>query len=239
MKPVKRTHSIIKTVLLLALLPFVIPFLVPDFGVAYSGVAYEIFTREKVIALTFDDGPHPVYTPRILDILDEYQVKATFFMIGSRMEEYPEIVKEVSDQGHLIANHTYSHPSNLKTESLTNVLAEVSQCQSSISRLSGQNNQLFRPPRGILSPAIITTLQKQGYRIVLWSISADHHDAPTPELMALRVIKHAHPGAIVLIHDGRTESRWKDVEATRLIIKYLSGQGYRFVTLEELNRENL
>jgi peptidoglycan/xylan/chitin deacetylase (PgdA/CDA1 family) len=239
LKPGKRIYVVIKTVLLLALLPFVIPFLVPDFGVAYNGVIYELFTREKVIALTFDDGPHPVYTPKILDILDEYKVKATFFMIGSRMEEYPEIVKEVSNRGHLIGNHTYTHHANLRIKSLTDVLAEVSRCQNSISRLSGQNSQLFRPPRGILSPAIITALQKQGYSIVLWSVSADHHDAPTPELMALRVIKHAHPGAIVLIHDGRTESRWKDVEATRLIIMYLAGQGYRFVTLEELDRQNL
>lgn len=239
MKPSKIAGILIKIVLLILLLPLVIPFLIPDFGVAYSGVTYELLTRDKIIALTFDDGPHPIYTPQILDILDQYQVKATFFMIGSRMEEYPEIVKEVSARGHFIANHTYTHPSNLRAESLENLKREIDQCQQSIERLSGQTNYLFRPPRGILNPKIIKMLHEQGYTVVLWSISADHHDAPTPEMMAARVIKHAHPGEIVLIHDGRTDLRWKDVAATRLIIENLSRQGYQFVTLEELNRKKL
>lgn len=234
MRPGKNGSFLIKIILLLLLLPLVIPFFIPDFGVAYSGVVYELFTRDKIVALTFDDGPHPIYTPQILDILDQYQAKATFFMIGSRMEEYPEIVEEVSGRGHLIANHTYTHPKNLRAESPESIKKEVDRCQQSIERLANQNACLFRPPRGILNQKIIKMLHKQGYTVVLWSISADHHDAPTPELMAARVIKHAHPGEIVLIHDGRTDLRWKDVEATRLIIENLSKQGYRFVTLEEL-----
>ncbi len=237
MKSGKTARLLVKIIVLILLLPLVIPFLTPDFGVAYSGIIYELPTRDKIIALTFDDGPHPVYTPQILDILEQYQVPATFFMIGNRMEEYPEIVKEVSARGHLVANHTHTHPQNLRAESLENIREEIYQCQQSIERLANQDTYLFRPPRGILNPKIIKMLHKEGYTVVLWSISADHHDAPTPELMADRVIKHAHPGEIVLIHDGRTDLRWKDVEATRLIIKNLSKQGYRFVTLEELTRK--
>lgn len=223
-----------KMILLLLLLPLVIPILIPEVGLAYSGVTYHIDTNEKIIALTFDDGPHPIYTPQILDILDQHQVKATFFMIGSRMEEYPDIVKEVAARGHLIANHTYTHPGNLRTLSLEKLKWEIDQCQLSMQRITGQNTYLFRPPRGILNSQIIKILKEKGYTIVLWGICTYNYKAPTPEMMAARVIKHAHPGLIVLVHDGKTDFRWKDVEATRLIVASLSRQGYRFVTLEEL-----
>lgn len=234
MKPGKIAGALAKILALILLLPLTIPFIIPELGLAYSGVTYELHTQDKIVALTFDDGPHPVYTPQILDILDRYQAKATFFMIGNRMEKYPEIVKEVSARGHLIANHTYTHPSNLRAESQENIKQEVARCQQTMERLSGQDTYLFRPPRGILNREIIEMLHKHGYTVVLWSISADHHDAPTPEMMAARVIKHIHPGEIILVHDGRTDLRWKDVEATRLIVKNLSEQGYRFVTLEAL-----
>ena len=234
MTSIKIAKFSIKIILLLLLLPLAIPVLIPEIGLAYSGVTYQLIGKEKIVALTFDDGPHPIYTPQILDILDQYQAKATFFMIGSRMEEYPDIVKEVAARGHLIANHTYTHPDNLRTLSPEKLQWETEQCQHSMQRIAGQNTYLFRPPRGILNPEIIKILQKKGYTIVLWGICAYHREAPTPQIMATRVINHAHPGQIILLHDGRTDFRWKDVEATRLIVENLSQQGYRFVTLEEL-----
>lgn len=223
-----------KIILLLLVLPLVLSVLKPEWGVAYSGVIYELVRKEKVVALTFDDGPHPAYTPQILDILDKYQIKATFFMIGNRMGKYPEIVKDVSSRGHLIANHTYTHPRNLRTESEEKITWEVQQCQRKLEQIGGQNTSLFRPPRGILNQAIIKSLNDKGYIIVLWSICGNNHNAPTPEMMAARVIKHTYPGAIILLHDGRIDSRWKDVKATQLIVENLLQQGYRFVTLEEL-----
>jgi peptidoglycan/xylan/chitin deacetylase (PgdA/CDA1 family) len=227
-----------KIILLFMLLPLGIPFLIPEIGLAYSGVTYQLIAKEKIVALTFDDGPHPIYTPQILDILDQYQAKATFFMIGSRMEEYPDIAKEVSARGHLIGNHTYTHPDNLRTLSPKELKWEIDQCQLSMQRIAGQNTYLFRPPRGILNQEIIKIVQDKGYTIVLWGICTFNRSAPTPEMMATRVINYAHPGLIVLLHDGRTDFRWKDVVATRLIVENLSRQGYRFVTLEELKPGN-
>lgn len=227
-----------KIILLLLLLPLGIPVLIPEMGLAYSGVTSQLIGSEKIVALTYDDGPHPIYTPQILDILDQYQAKATFFMIGSRMEEYPDIVKEVSARGHLIANHTYTHPYNLRTLSAKELKWEIDQCQLSMQRIAGQNTYLFRPPRGILNSQIIKILQKKGYTIVLWGICTHNYKAPTPEMMAARVINDAHPGLIVLLHDGRTDFRWKEVVATRLIVENLSQQGYHFVTLEELKPGN-
>ncbi len=238
MKSLTKANLFLKIILLVLLLPLAVPVLIPKVGLAYSGVNYELISKEKIIALTFDDGPHPIYTPQILDILDEYQVKATFFMIGSCMEEYPGIVKEVAGRGHLIANHTYTHPDNLRKLSPEELKWEIDQCQQSMQRISGQNNYLFRPPRGILNREIIKILQEKGYTIVLWGVCAYQREAPTPEMMATRVINRAHPGQIVLLHDGRTDFRWKDVAATRLIVENLSQQGYRFVTLEELKPGN-
>ena len=227
-----------KILLLLLLLPLGIPVLIPEMGLSNNRVTYQLIGNEKIVALTFDDGPHPIYTPQILDILDQYQVKATFFMIGSRMEEYPDTVKEVSARGHLIGNHTYTHPGNLGTLSPKELKWEIDQCQLSMQRIAGQDTHLFRPPRGVLNPEIIKSVQKKGYTIVLWGICTHNYKAPTPEMMAARVINSAHPGLIVLLHDGRTDFRWKEVVATRLIVENLSQQGYRFVTLEELKPGN-
>lgn len=238
MNSIKIAKFSIKIILLLLLLPLAIPVLIPEIGLAYSGVTYQLIGKEKIVALTFDDGPHPIYTPQILDILDQYQAKATFFMIGSRMEKYPDVVREVSARGHLIANHTYTHPYNLRTLSPEKLKWEIDQCQQNMQTIAAQNTYLFRPPRGILNQEIIKMVQEKGYTIVLWGICTFNREAPTPEMMAARVIKQAHPGQIVLLHDGRTDFRWKDVEATRLIVASLSRQGYRFVTLEELKPHN-
>jgi peptidoglycan/xylan/chitin deacetylase (PgdA/CDA1 family) len=191
-------------------------------------------TRQKVVALTFDDGPHPVYTPRILRLLEEYRAHATFFMVGKRMEAYPDVVRSVVAAGHVIGNHTYDHPLDIVRDNQPQVIGEIDRCEQVIERLTGRRAEFFRPPCGTMDEAIYVVAAEEGYRTVLWSICADHHDAPTPQLMAQRVLKQVRPGGIVLIHDGMVPDRWKDVVATRLILEGLSKRGYRFVTLPEL-----
>lgn len=200
----------------------------------YENVVHRVPTAEKVVALTYDDGPHPVFTPRILDILDKYHVKATFFMIGNQMERYPEVVKEVLKRGHIIANHTYTHPHNIEADTAPQIIRELELCERIIERMTGRRAYLFRPPRGLVDSTIFTIAQEEGYQTILWTVCADHHDAPTPKLMAERVVKLIKPGGIILVHDGTFPSRWKDVEATPLIIESLSQQGYKFLTLPEL-----
>ncbi|WP_054695394.1 polysaccharide deacetylase family protein [Syntrophomonas palmitatica] len=225
---------IIKILVIVVLLIFISPVLMPEIGLSYSGIDRDIQVSEKVVALTFDDGPYPQVTPQILDVLDQYHARATFFMIGERMEQYPEMVKQVANRGHVIANHTYNHPDDLKKLNNKQMENELDKTESVILSLTGQSFYLFRPPRGILNERLIKVINNKNYQIVLWGISADHHDAPTPEMMAARVVKHVHPGEVVLLHDGRFPGRIKDIEATRLILQELSGQGYRFVTLPEL-----
>ena len=200
----------------------------------YEYVVHRVPTTEKVVALTFDDGPHPEFTPQILNILDQYHVKATFFMIGSRMERYPGIVKEVLQKGHVIANHTYTHPRNIEADTAPQIMKELELCERVIERMTGRRSYLFRPPRGLIDGTVYTIAQDEGYQTILWTVSADHHDAPTPELMAQRVSRLIKPGGIILAHDGTFTSRWKDVRATSLIIESLTEQGYRFLTLPEI-----
>jgi len=206
------------------------------------GAIKSISTNEKVVALTYDDGPDPVTTPKLIKILDHYHIKATFFMVGSRMEKYPDIVKEVLNHGHLIANHTYTHPWDIKRDSAAQMASEMKRCQATILKLTSKRAHLFRPPRGLVGGGVTTVASAAGYKTILWTICADHHDAPTPELMAKRVLDHIIPGAIVLAHDGsirdlktgKLPDRSKDIAATPLIIQGLQKMGYRFVTVDQL-----
>jgi peptidoglycan/xylan/chitin deacetylase (PgdA/CDA1 family) len=191
-------------------------------------------TKEKLVALTYDDGPQPPFTPDVLDLLDKYHIKATFFMIGRQMEKYPDIVKDVVARGHVIGNHTYTHPHNIEADTSAQVIRELDKCEEIIEQMTGKRTHLFRPPRGLVDGTVLDVAQEEGYRTILWTVCADHHDAPTPTMMAERVLRHARPGAIVLAHDGTVCTRIKDVEATPLIIEELLRRGYRFVTVPEL-----
>jgi peptidoglycan-N-acetylglucosamine deacetylase len=199
-----------------------------------SDVIAYVPVKQKLVALTYDDGPNPDFTPKILAYLKHYQVKATFFMVGKYMEEYPEIVKEVIAQGNVIGNHTYDHPHDIEADLPDQVIRELEKCETLIEHFTGKRTHLFRPPLGRVDGTVVNIAVEEGYETILWTVSADHHDAPTPELMAQRVLKRVKPGAIILAHDGSFPSRIKDVEATPLIIEELKRQGYQFVTVPEL-----
>jgi peptidoglycan/xylan/chitin deacetylase (PgdA/CDA1 family) len=198
-----------------------------------TDIIYSVETRQKMVALTFDDGPHPVYTGQILDILRKYHAKATFFMVGVSMKTYPFLVEQVIAAGHSIGNHTYSHPRNLAVCSKPKIEKEIQDCQKVIRKLTGESVLIFRPPRGRLNRKVVQIAKKNGYQIVLWSICGDRRTY-NPQRMARRVIQNIHSGDIILLHDGTFDSRWKDVEATGFIVKALTKKGYRFVTVPEL-----
>ena len=190
--------------------------------------------HEKVVAITFDDGPHPVFTREILKELERAHAKATFFMIGQQMELYPEVVKEVAAQGHVIGNHTYTHPFDLGTENDPGIRQELAKTEQLITRVTGQRPHLFRPPRGRREARVMAITREAGYRTVLWSVCADNSQPKTPEAMARHVLKHLRPGAIILVHDGTIPSRELDVQATTIILREVEARGYRFVTVPEL-----
>lgn len=191
----------------------------------------QLNTSEKVAALTFDDGPDPRFTPRILAELKRNGIKATFFLIGEQVALHPALAKRIIAEGHVIGNHSYTHP-HLDQMPERVVAAELVSCDEILQSIGARKPTLFRAPRGDLSSTLLRVAKQRGYTLASWWVCADNRSAPTPELMAKRVLDRAAPGMIVLIHDGRVDIREKDVKALPLIITGLQVRGYRFVALE-------
>jgi peptidoglycan-N-acetylglucosamine deacetylase len=212
-------------------------FLSPQYmaSIGHGHLIKNINTSEKVVALTFDDGPYPVLTMETLKILDNHKIKATFFVIGNRAVRYPDLVKAIAARGHAIGNHTYTHPPDFRRLTGKELLYEIDKSENLISALTGIRPTIFRPPRGIINRKEIELLARNGYTTVLWSASP-YHGAADPVLMAERVVDRIRPGGIILMHDGRIPIRWKDVKAAGLVIEMLQKKGWRFVTVPQLLR---
>lgn len=196
------------------------------------GIRHAI-TAKKVVALTFDDGPHKQYTNEILAVLKQYGVKGTFFLIGENVEKYPEIVRAIYADGHVIGNHSYSHNylTKLSNDELTDDLTKT---ENLIYGVIKNLPALFRPPYGACSFRSAKLIKQLGFSIVMWSSTAeDFHARVTPEKIAANVIQLVKPGAIITLHDGGGNRR-KTVQALPIIIDILKGEGYEFLTVPEL-----
>lgn len=189
-------------------------------------------TKEKLVALTIDDGPDPRFTPQVLAILKRYNIPATFFVVGQSCEKYPDIVRRELAEGNEIENHTYDHP-DLRKSSTVKAEWEISKNESIIKGLTNRKPIYFRPPKGLSTNETIDIAEANGYQVVLWSVCVEHHKCKTVADMADRVIKAAKPGTIILTHDGRLD-RSRSVEALPMIIAGYQQKGYRFVRLDEL-----
>lgn len=201
---------------------------------AHSGIVLsQARTTEKVVALTFDDGPDPQTTPHILTILKQYHVRATFFQQARMVYADPSLAKQVLAQGHVIGNHTVTHP-YLERKSPKEVQLEIVGCDACFESQLGIRSHLFRPPRGAWNPTIYRAVQRDHDHLILWSVALEHHDAPTPQAMAERVLHLIRPGGIILMHDGARVSRETTVQALPLLLNGLKRQGYRCVTVPEL-----
>ena len=184
------------------------------------------------IALTFDDGPHPRYTPQILDVLDQYGIKATFFVVGVNAKNYPDTLSSVIKGGHEIANHTYSHPhvSCLNTETLKD---EVEHCESTIYGLTDNKTKLFRPPEGMIDADVRAVLRSLDYKVILWDIDTRDWAHESPEKIAENVISNVTSGDIILMHDYVSHNS-PTIDAIKLFIPILIEKGYKFVVVSEL-----
>jgi peptidoglycan-N-acetylglucosamine deacetylase len=198
-------------------------------------IVWDVPTQQKYIALTFDDGPNVTFTPEILDVLKEYNAKATFFLIGQHMVEHPDLVTREVNEGHEIENHTFTHIrlTRLPDEAF---LKDVEKAEDEIQRYQNYDSlHLFRPPGGALNKPVIDSLRKANYEIVLWSWHQDTEDwkRPGANRIARHVIKNAHNGDIVIMHDSGG-NRSQTVKALRTILPTLEEQGYQFVTVSDL-----
>jgi peptidoglycan/xylan/chitin deacetylase (PgdA/CDA1 family) len=186
---------------------------------------------EKSVALTFDDGPNPDATPLILDALRDRGVKATFFILGRHAEQWPDLVKRVADEGHAIGNHGWFHR-KLHFKSPAYVRRDLELGTTAIERACGVRPRLFRAPHGFRAPWVSAIARSLGQRTVGWSLGVWDSDRPGVEVIADRTVNGAHPGSILLLHDGDgydpRGDRMQTARAVPLIVDRLLSQGYRF-----------
>jgi len=194
------------------------------------------------LCLTYDDGPNDPHTFRLLEVLAQHEVRATFFLIGQFVKSRPDIARAVVSAGHVIGNHTYTHP-NLLWCSAASVRQELQDCHSEIEGATGVKVSLFRPPFGARRPAVLKIARERGYRPVMWSVTCFDWEETTPEGVERRAIKqitqHKDRGKIVLLHDGghwhMGIDRAHTVIATDRLIQRYKAEGYRFVTVPEFS----
>lgn len=186
--------------------------------------------KQKVVALTFDDGPDPNSTEKILKILQENKIKGTFFILGKSLQNYPEIAKKIINEGHAIGNHSWSHPYSQVTETIAR--QEIENTGNLLYKLTGAKTYLFRPPGGILTNGLADYAKKNKHGVVMWS--ADSRDwYASEEVVIDNVLKQAKSGGVILMHDGGGD-RTQTIKALPKIITELKKRGYKFTTVSEL-----
>lgn len=215
---------------------FTLKAVLPDGGF-YGPVFSEVRTSQKVVALTFDDGPYPPYTGQVLDILKEYQVPATFFVLGKNAEKHPDLVARIVAEGHQVGNHTYNHVDLLKLDR-PGIIAEVDRTNAAIAKAAGQPPHVIRPPHGFRDSVVIDVMTERKLKVVEWSVSSRDWTNPGVDTIVQRTVNKVRNGSVILLHDGdgvaAEASRAQTVEATRQIIRELKTRGYRFVTVDEI-----
>ncbi|MGL5694341.1 MAG: polysaccharide deacetylase family protein [Peptostreptococcaceae bacterium] len=193
-------------------------------------------TEEKVVALTFDDGPDEDFTPQILDILKKHDVKATFFLIGEKVGYHPEIVKREIEEGHEVGNHTFTHI-NVAKRGYDDIYNEVTKTQEAIKKVTGEEPTLFRPPYRAISKNMCDIVKNKNMSIVLWS-NLDPRDWSNPGVYYIvnTIDTKVENGNIILLHDYNNlrNSKSQTIQALDSVITNLKSKGYKFVTISEL-----
>ncbi len=196
---------------------------------------YPVFygnTHLPEIALTFDDGPNPAYTPQVLAVLQAYNIKATFFDVGYLVKEYPTIVRQEFLQGHSIGNHSWSHP-QLTRLSATDILSQLVSTSDAIQSVTGSRPTIFRPPYGSFNRFVFAQALQQNLSTILWNNEARDWATPGVNVIARRILNLARYGGIILLHDGGG-FRAQTAAALPIIITTLQQRGFTFVTIPQL-----
>ncbi len=189
----------------------------------FPSITWRKENAQNNIWLTFDDGPHQESTPFILNVLKEEQVKATFFLVGEQMEKHPELLNQIISEGHIVANHSYSHKNGWLSNNST-YFNDIEKCQKLITE-----NKLFRPPYGKISPLQISHLKKN-YKIILWDVlSWDFSLYNTPKKVKESVLKNTVSGSIILFHNN--QKSFKNLQSIlKETIQELKQKGFSFST---------
>jgi len=206
---------------------------IPDGDLANARTSYSrVRISQKYVAMTFDDGPHPTNTPRLLDLMKKRNVKATFFVVGRNAKAYPHILRRMIAEGHEVANHTWNHP-DLTKLSLARVRDEFDSTRDAIVAAVGVKPRLSRPPYGAVNSTIKDLLKNEyGYPTILWSVDPMDWKRPGSSVVTRRLVSGTHPGAILLAHDIHRPT----IDAMPATFDQLLAKGYKFVTVSQLIR---
>jgi len=190
------------------------------------------------VGLTFDDGPHPLHTPRVLEILDRFQAKATFFVIGRHLQEHGALVAAASKAGHVIGNHTYHHFRTMNFFPSERIREEIMACQNEVEKWAGYKPRFYRQPTGFRNPKIFGILKELQISMVGWQVRAFDTQRQNPKVLARRILQKVQPGGVILLHDGSdsasNEDRTATLQALPEILAGLKDRGMECLTLDEL-----
>lgn len=198
-------------------------------------LGYPLFsgnTHLPEIALTFDDGPNPIYTPQILAVLQKYEVKATFFDVGYLISDYPNILRQEYRDGNVVGNHSWSHP-ELTLLSASSILSQLTRTSDAIQAAISVRPAFFRPPYGAFNRTVLAEANALGVTTVLWNDTAGDWTLPGVSVIAKRILSQARNGGIILLHDGGGD-RSQTVAALPMFITALKNRGFSFVTMQQL-----
>ena len=191
----------------------------------------------RQIALTFDDGPNDLHTLRLLEVLARHGVHATFFLIGRYVRQRPEIVREIVKAGHVVGNHTFTHPP-LIFKSETEIRRQLSECRSALEDAIGEHSNLFRPPFGGRRPAVLRVARELGLEPVMWNVTGYDWNAPPAEMIERKVARQIRGGDVILLHDGGHKQigadRSNSVTATDHLIARYKSEGYEFLAVPQM-----
>ena|SRR3989449_3847838 len=203
------------------------------YGKTFTGIR----RRSKQLALTYDDGPNDPHTLRLLEVLAKHNVKATFFLIGRYVEQRPGIVREVVNEGHVVGNHTFSHP-NLIFASARQTRTQLQECQQAITQAIDQHSPLFRPPFGGRRPGTLRIARSLGLAPVMWNVSGQDWKGYSADEIKQRIRRQLRGGDVILLHDGSHidmgVDRSQTILATDLLILDAKSEGFEFVTIREM-----
>jgi peptidoglycan-N-acetylglucosamine deacetylase len=203
------------------------------FGRTFAGLG----RGSKQLALTYDDGPNDPHTLRLLEVLARHHVQATFFLIGRYVEQRPDIVRDLVKAGHVVGNHTFTHPL-LIFKSERELRTQLDKCDRALTNAVGEHSNLFRPPFGGRRPAVLRVARQRGLEPIMWNVTGYDWNAPSAEHIERKVTSQVRGGNVILLHDGGHRDFGADrsytVTATDRLISRYQAEGYEFVTIPQM-----
>ncbi len=224
---------LISSVLLIFLIRYALNWLATSYKFQLFGKMIScVDTDERVLALTYDDGPNPPYTDSLLDVLQEFDAKATFFAIGKNIEDNLETTRRMLAEGHELGNHSYSHK-KLVNLSFETVRSEIQKTDDILSNLGVRSSIHFRAPYGLKRIKLPWELARRQKANILWNVDPKDYETADPDEIADSIIRNVEPGSIILLHDGGG-NRSQTVAATKTVLQKLTQEGYQFKTVSQL-----